>query len=428
MLQTVCNTKSAGTLTMKLNNKTHQITQQHDVLGGKAIIFRASVSGDVWQFRCWIKEEQKYLRKTLGTRDRATALKRAEELYLQIYADIKSGKRLFGITLGELVNEYLKWRAEDVRAELITQGRLGTLSSHLSHIRAYKGANTKLSELDAQSIFDYAQFRKIKQSAKDVTIKNEQATINHMMSYAYRKGYAHFEAFEFNTLRIREVSRRDTFTLEEYDNLVRYMRTYTSKAECDNEELRKQRLMIRDLVLIASNTMLRIGELRQLKWSDVQKYEQHKDGAGNIVSLVTLKVRAETAKTRKSRLITTRGGDYLKRLHNRATFKSNDDYVFCGESGSVMLSRKILYSAWAELMEGIGIEHKERNLTWYSLRHFGITCRLRAGASIFDIAKIVGNSAIDIENHYGHFDQDMSIAASLKNFTISREGIDEKSA
>ncbi len=204
---------------MTLNKKTHQIQQQHDVLGGKAIIFRASVSGDVWQFRCWIKEEQKYLRKTLGTRDRATAVKRAEDLYLQIYADIKSGKRLFGITLGELIHEYLKWRAEDVRAGLITQGRLGTLSSHLKHLRDYKGANTKLSELDAQSIFDYAQFRKIKQSAQDVTIRNEQTTINHMMSYAYRKGYAHFEAFEFNTLRIREVSRRDTFTLEEYDNL-----------------------------------------------------------------------------------------------------------------------------------------------------------------------------------------------------------------
>jgi len=132
---------------MTQQKKTHRITQQNDVLGGKAIIFRASVSGDVWQFRCWISEEQKYLRKTLGTRDRATALKRAEELYLQLYADIKSGKRLFGITLGELIIEYLKWRADDVRAGYITQGRLGTLTSHLKHIRDYKGAHTKLSEL-----------------------------------------------------------------------------------------------------------------------------------------------------------------------------------------------------------------------------------------------------------------------------------------
>jgi hypothetical protein len=57
------------------------------------------------------------------------------------------------------------------------------------------------------------------------------------------------------------------------------------------------------------------------------------------------------------------------------------------------------------------------------LRHFGITCRLRAGANVFDLAKIAGNSITEIETHYGHFDQAMSRAAALKNFISSKEGL-----
>ena len=62
----------------------------------------------------WVPEEKKYVRKTLHTRDFKTALSRAEELYLQLYSDVASGRKLFGITLGELIDQYLKWRQEDV--------------------------------------------------------------------------------------------------------------------------------------------------------------------------------------------------------------------------------------------------------------------------------------------------------------------------
>ena len=77
-------------------------------------------------------------------------------------------------------------------------------------------------------------------------------------------------------------------------------------------------------------------------------------------------------------------------------------------------------------MRGIGIEYKERNLTWYSLRHFGITCRLKAGASIFDISKIAGTGVTNIEQRYGHFDQSMARSVALKNFSFSRDGISSR--
>ena len=70
--------------------------------------------------------------------------------------------------------------------------------------------------------------------------------------------------------------------------------------------------------------------------------------------------------------------------------------------------------------------YKERNVTWYSLRHYGVTCRLRAGASAFDIANIVGTGIIFIQEHYGHFDQSMARAVALKHFAYSKDGIEER--
>ena len=126
------------------------LSQQHDILGGKALIFRTKASGEVWQYRMWVAEEKKYVRKSLRTRDLQTAIQRAETEYLQTYADIKSGKKIFGITLGELVNHYIGWREKDVRTGKITAGRLLTIKSQLKHLLSYKSRSEEhTSELQS---------------------------------------------------------------------------------------------------------------------------------------------------------------------------------------------------------------------------------------------------------------------------------------
>ena len=58
------------------------------------------------------------------------------------------------------------------------------------------------------------------------------------------------------------------------------------------------------------------------------------------------------------------------------------------------------------VISGLG-NYAERKLTWYSLRHFGITQRLRAEAEISALAHMVGTSVTQIERHYGHIDKKM---------------------
>ena len=51
------------------------------------------------------------------------------------------------------------------------------------------------------------------------------------------------------TIKKDKIGRRSVFSLEEYDKLVRFLRSYSSKKQCPDEALRNERLMVRDAVL-----------------------------------------------------------------------------------------------------------------------------------------------------------------------------------
>jgi hypothetical protein len=71
---------------------------------------------------------------------------------------------------------------------------------------------------------------------------------------------------------------------------------------------------------------------------------------------------------------------------------------------------------WGEVMTVSGLGNfAERKLTWYSLRHFGITQRLRAEVEISALANMVGTSVAQIERHYGHIDGNMKERVMTKD-------------
>ena len=275
-----------------------------------------------------------------------------------------------------------------------------------------------------------------------MTLRNEQSTINHMMKFLYRKNISHFETYDFQKVVIRQddVGKRDTLTLKEYDKLIRFMRTYTSNKDVEKKQDKSnsftddefellERQLIRDYVLISTNTCMRVGELRQLKWGDVKKIETAKDERGKNQKLVHITVRAETSKVRNSRKIIVRGGEYFERLKNRQQYVGKDDFVFSSVNGTSKLSDKKFAKHWKELMNGIGISYKEwkedRNLTWYSLRHFGITMRIISGVNVVDVSKLAGTSIGHIENTYLKYREEQMKTSALKTFSINKQGLVE---
>ena len=118
----------------------------------------------------------------------------------------------------------------------------------------------------------------------------------------------------------------------------------------------------------------------------------------------------------------TRGAEYFLRLKKRTEFTEPQHLLF-SLNGVVPLDDRKWQKHWYHLMDEIGISnHKERKLTWYSLRHFGITMRVMANVSLIDLSKLAGTSVSHIENTYLKYSEAQSGTAALKNFSINSDG------
>ena len=409
---------------------TNKKTDDEWLLGGKGEIYRMSRSSTVYQCRIWVPSERKYVRKSLKTTDYQTAKLRGEELIFKVLGEVAQGKKLFGITLGELIDMFLEHEEERVKRGLITEGRLTTIQSQCRALLRTKPRSIKIAELDENSFHEWTMMRrKDNPSITQVTIRNETATIGKIFDFAHRNKLSHFPKMYFEKIRISraDVGRRDTFTVAEYEKLVKFLRTYTSKKHCPDDEERTERQKVRDYILTLSNTLMRTGELRQLCWGDVFGYEDRIDETDKKVCVVNLRIRKETSKVRRPRTIWVRGGDYIKRLKTYSPFTEPTDLLFTNKTGTNQLGTRELYKHWNTVMNGIGIEdHSERKLSYYSLRHFGITMRMKSGVPIADVASVAGTSVSHIETHYRHIDDEVMIDSALRNFTPVREGMDRE--
>jgi len=66
------------------------------ILGNKATIYTNKFS--MRQFRLWLANENKYVRKSLKTKEKTLAIERGEELYIEVAHKQKSGIKHFGIS------------------------------------------------------------------------------------------------------------------------------------------------------------------------------------------------------------------------------------------------------------------------------------------------------------------------------------------
>ena len=138
----------------------------------------------------WLTADSKYLLRSLKTQNRETAIQRGQALYLELHANIERGVKYFTVTLKEVVQIYVDYRATEVRdapnQQGIVRGRLETIKTHLSHFLDYAGRDTKLSELEEGQLLTYPQWcRNNRKRVADTTVRNEMSTINACIAHLY---------------------------------------------------------------------------------------------------------------------------------------------------------------------------------------------------------------------------------------------------
>lgn len=391
----------------------------------EAVIYKR---GDNWHFRMWLTRERKYVRKSLHTPNADVATDKAKKLYLSLFAEQEAGKTYYSLTVEQGVERYLKNRATDVAAGLIVAGRLVTIRAHLLHWQDFVGKTTKLSSLTKDSCEDYFIFRTTKSAVpgKQVTIENEQSTVNACMKYLFKQGLVHVSSFDFPKLkkidRNNEEVRRATFTTNEYYAVVKYMRDYTARKKQKLDDATFQlRMLVRLWILVAANSGLRSGEQRQLRWSDVD-IERHIIGGDEQV-LARIRIRPEITKVRLSRMFLCRGGTYFERLKKLQQPKSIYDLVFSLD-GETEFSKRTLNAHFHKIVEGAGItDAKQRGIVPYSLRHFMITQRVLSGLSYSDVADMCGTSSTQVENTYNHLSDARRLTNAVATYKRTADGL-----
>jgi integrase len=153
---------------------------------------------------------------------------------------------------------------------------------------------------------------------------------------------------------------------------------------------------LRETIIIAVNTGMRIGELMALRWTDVYESQQYlvvrdsKSGRSRKVPLNSLALEA------------------LGSLKTRA---QSADYVFPNPSTGSFT--KYPRRAFLTACRRAGIE----DLRIHDLRHYAATAMVRAGVDLHTVSKILGHSTIKLTERYSHpgFDHTLDAVKLLES-------------
>ena len=368
-----------------------------------------------WQFRMYLPTEKRYIVRSLKTKSRAIAIEKGKDLFHDIRAEVRNGKKLFSMTTKDAVTAYLKHREVDVDNGTIVVGRYGTITAHLNHFLDFIKRDTRLKDLEADCVEEYATTRQV-EGASVSTIANEQSTINALCKWLNLQGYLPFQSFMFRRLKRIDSRaddiRRQTFTEEEMGRVLDAAEEYVDAAK-EGDEDHLHRWLTFYWININAYAGLRNGEARQLRWSDVEYAEKSREkGRKYQELLVCLNIRPETSKVRTTRRVFCIGVGFIKGMKTLLKPKHKDALVFSVD-GEAEFAEKYLLKHFYAILDLAGVDYRARNIVPYSLRHYMITNRLRAGLMYREVAKMVGNSAAEVEKTYHHMFDDDRIESAL---------------
>jgi integrase len=344
----------------------------------------------------------------------------------------------FSITTKIGVERYLEQREKEVgQAAGIVVGRYRTIKTHLDHWLDFIGRDVKLKELERTDCENYFLERtkgKKKLQVSSTTIANEQATINAMMKWLYKRNETYIDGFDFKKLpktdKGEEANRRNTFTDAEVERIVAALDDYIKNAEKDLKgEGNVQKAVGGYYLGVSLISGLRRGEQLQLRWTDIDTDLGYRD-EGRKNELVKIKVRGETSKVRQTRrFIVKDDAKYFEGLmklqiklfelgkvsESKRLSTLGDRLVFSTNGTTAITARAIGYH-FDKIMALAKVSTNDRDLVPYSFRHYFITKRVNSNLPIASIAEMCGTSITQIEKTYYHTTEDKMVSNALADY------------
>ena len=377
---------------------------QHIIADGKITLYqRDDVKNPLWHCRIIIKGNRGYIRRSTGESD----LDKAKETSLQILGELNQRKSqnlpMTRKTFAEVAASYLKDAKTRLDEGRNSDGRFMLIKGVLNlYLVPYFGRRD-ITIIQKRDLMDYRAWRQAywitgpgKERARknnrppsQATLKQEWTVLRGVFLHGMDLGIVSHELMRALKHDRATVNKRPAFTGSEYRQLYLFMRKWVKQNK--HPRIMKDRALLREYVLIMTNSGMRKGEARTLKWRDVNTYRNEHG------EWVTLNVKGKTGE----RLVVCQPDThrYFNRLRQRGYKTDPDDLVFCHEDGLPVAD----WIGFGALLKAAGLEfdtHGNKRSV-YSLRHTYATFRLQHGTNVYWLKKNMGTSVAMIERHYG---------------------------
>lgn len=354
----------------------------------------------IWQCRVPVSKQgrRRYIWRSLKTTNRHEAQRRAEDWQLEVRFAEKFGRSLFPKTVNQLIDEWLK-------TEDLTSAMQVACTKALRYWKVYIG-NQFVTEVGDLS--DYVKWRRDywkkhqtgankarKKEPADRTIVFELQTMRRVFAFAKKKGYIG-ETVDIPSIKRVKANSRPALPLEEQFKLKAHLLKsgFIPRASPENNSLDAHKAMLRALILTLLLSGIRVGEARNLKWSDIEEAELD-NGRKTLILNVAGKTGRHGAIARTS--LHRHLHRYRRWLEISGFFKGEKSHVFLDRYGKTIGD---LRESFQKVCKEAGIPR----YSLYSLRHTFITNYLTYSTNVdlYALAKSCGTSVAMIERFYGH--------------------------
>jgi integrase len=333
----------------------------------------------------------------------------AEELYDELRYKQQNNISTTQLTFTELAKRFVKKVKRDVDEQRLGQGRLdvieGTLKRYLIPFYGHK-LITDITSKDFEAFDEWrkeywttglgttrkAHRKSTKPSQK--TLVMEQGILRQILRYGVEIG--ELTQLPFMKLKKAKTNRRTAFTTDEYRLLIKRLRSKTQQT--NHPRILYERKLLELYIRLLIGTGLRIGEARNLSWTDVEFIQTAK-----AKETLRLWVNGKTGK--RAVIGTTAAKNTIKQLLKFYGYESLEEargWVFTKYNGEQAHTFEIGFKRLLQdcdlLMDRYG-----QGKTLYCLRHSYATYRLQyGGTDVYLLAQNMGTSVAMIEKHYGH--------------------------
>ena len=378
-----------------------------------------------WQIHYKVQSLNKWLRKSAGTKDLATAKIVAEDFAADTRAAERRGY--------PVVSKKFKVVAEVVSAKFKEQIKHGTgKKKYADYYRAidqylipfFGNYNVDRITPAVLNEFDIWRYKHIGRRLKQSTQNTHNLALNSVFDHAIESGYMteYLRPKYKNTGEAGEA--RGFFTHEELIALQQYLQQWTTEGR--SQATRDLRELLCLFVAFVAGTGVRPGtETKELQWRHIEFLEkdhtrlihihlpQGKTGARKIIARHELWPVLEKLRELQpafvdltlDQLIESKSNEYVFRMRT-----GERPYSFVNAFGDGIRAAGMLTN---------GKDTQERSL--YSLRHYYATPRILEGYTYEELEAQMGTSADMLQKHYNHLSV-LMIADRLAGKAPSSQG------